>query len=162
MLRIQRTVKKKSLPRRDFISRTTAIGGIALLGISSSPVLAAISGLEKSATSGRQKSATRYQVTHAGNVTVNDFTNLVGEKFRLQSEDGTSIHAKLIETNTPQTRRALRFRREHFSIVFDVPEGLELVQGQYRLSHAQIGSMALFMVPVDLPAKHRRLEAVFS
>ena len=161
MLKIQRTVKKKSLPRRDFISQTTAIGSIALLGISSSPVLA-ISGLQKSATSGRQKSATRYQIIHPGNVTVNDFTDLVGKKFRLQTEDGTSIHAKLIETNSPQTRRALRFRREHFSIVFDVSEGLELVQGQYSLSHAQIGSMELFMVPVDLPAKHHRLQAVFS
>ena len=160
MSKIKRMVKVKSLPRRDFISQTTAIGSAALLGISSSPVLA-ISGLQ-SASSRRQKSATGYQIIDSGNATVNDFTDLVGEKFRLQSEDGTSIHAKLIETNSPQTRRALRFRREHFSIVLDVPEGLELVQGQYRLSHAQIGSMALFMVPVDLPAKHRRLEAVFS
>ena len=161
MLKIQRTVKKKSLPRRDFISRTTAIGSMALLGISSSPVLA-ISGLQKSATSGRQKSATRYQTAHLGNVTVNDFTDLVGERFRLQTEDGTSTYAKLIETNSPPTRRALRFRREHFSLVFDVPGNLELIEGHYRLSHPKISSMALFMVPVDLPAEHNRLEAVFT
>jgi hypothetical protein len=161
VLKIQRTVEKKSLPRRDFISKSTAFSSMALLGISSSPVLA-ISVLQKSATSGRQKSATMYQIIHPGNVTVNDFTDLVGKKFRLQTEDGTSIHAKLIETNSPPTRRALRFRREHFSLVFDVPGSFELIEGHYRLSHPKISSMALFMVPVDLPAEHNRLEAVFT
>ena len=86
----------------------------------------------------------------------------MGQRFHLQTSDGTAVHAKLIEANSPQTRRALRFRREHFFIVFDAPDGLELFQGQYILSHPLIGLMELFMVPVDLPAKHRRLEAVFS
>jgi len=103
-----------------------------------------------------------HKTVRLGNVTANDFAELLGQRFYLQTNDGSAVHAKLIETSTPNTRRGLRFRREHFSIVFNVPDGLELFQGQYRLSHPRIGSMELFMVPVDLPATHRRLEAVFS
>jgi hypothetical protein len=77
-------------------------------------------------------------------------------------EDGTKVRARLIETNSAAVRRAPRFRREYFSIILDVPRDVALVQGRYRLSHPQIGSMDLFMVPVDLPTKHNRLEAIFA
>ena len=156
MLKIQTTSKKKVLKRRDFLSRTVAVGGMVLLSTSAAPVRAV--GI---ATNSLLNPIQTRKTVRLSNATVNDFADLVGQRFRLRTEDGTAIHAKLIETNSPKTRQGLRFRREHFSIVFDVPNDLELVQGQYSLSHTRFGSMDLFMVPVDLPAIHSRLEAVF-
>lgn len=158
MLKIQSKLKKKPLNRRDFLSRTTAIGGMALLGFSTSPVQA----IKATSTTSDPTMGDSYKSVHPANATVNDFAELVGKRFRLQTEDGTTVRVRLIETHTPPTRRAPRFRREHFSIVFDVPGSLKLDQGQYHLSHPQIGSMELFMVPVDLPADHNRLEAIFA
>lgn len=136
--------------RRSFLARSAAVGGMVILGASAGPVQAA-------------KKLTRdKKVIRVGNVTVNDFSGLLGKRFKLRMEDGTNSRAKLIEANTPRTRRAPRFRREYFSIVFDVPRGVDLVQGRYRIKHPKIGSMDLFMVPVDLPGKFNRLEAVFT
>ena len=157
MLKKQTTSKKALLKRRDFLSRTAAVGGVVLLNASVSPVHALAIAANNQLSPARARKTVR-----PGNATVNDFSGFVGQKFHLQAEDGTIVRAKLIETNSPKTRRGLRFRREQFSIIFDVENSLELIQGQYRLSHPQIASMELFMVPVDLPAKHNRLEAIFS
>lgn len=157
MFKIQTTSKKMLLKRRNFLSRTAAVGGMALFSASAAPVHAL------GTTANSLLSPVRARKTvRPGNATVNDFSSFVGQRFYLQAEGGTIIHAKLIEANSPKTRRGLRFRREQFSIIFDVPNDLELVQGQYRLSHAGMTSMELFMVPVDLPAKYNRLEAIFS
>lgn len=149
---------KKFQKRRSFLSRTAAVGGMAMLGASVGPVQAAKTLTRDSSPGASLDNKAIWQ----GNATVNDFSGLVGKRFRLRTEDGIESHAKLIETNSPKTRRAPRFRREHFSIVFDVPGSVELVHGHYRISHPQIGSMDLFMVPVDLPEKFNRLEAVFA
>jgi hypothetical protein len=151
------TANKKFLRRRNFLSRTAAVGGMAILGASVGPAQAAKT-LTRSASGASPESRGLWQ----GNATVNDFSSLVGQRFSLRTEDGVSSYVTLIETNSPKTRQALRFRREHFSIVFDIPDRVELAQGQYRISHPQIGSMDLFMVPVDLPEKYNRLEAVFT
>jgi len=150
-------VKETTLKRRDFLTRTAAIGGMILLNASSAPVHAlGISphGLFNPVGTGKR--------VRLGNATVKDFEDLAGQSFRLQMGSGATVSAKLIETNSSETRRGLRFRRKPFSIVFNVPGDDELVQGQYYLSHPQIGTLTLFMVPVDLPARHRRLEAIFS
>ena len=157
MLKIQTTSKKALLKRRDFLSRTTALGGMLLLNASVSPAYAV-----GTATNNLLSPVRARKTVRPGNATVNDFSDFVGQKFHLQAEDGMIVRAKLIAANSPKTRRRLRFRREQFSIVFDVENGLEPIQGQYRLSHPQITSMELFMVPVDLPTQHNRLEAVFS
>ena len=158
MSKAHKPSSKKFQKRRNFLSRTAAVGGMAILGASAGPVQAAKS-LTREAAPG---AASKDKAISPGNATVNDFSKLLDKRFRLRTEDGLTSYATLIEASSPRTRRALRFRREHFSLVFDVPGNVELVQGRYRLSHPQIGSMDLFMVPVDLPAKHNRLEAVFA
>ena len=157
MLTAYKSSNKKLQRRRNFLSRSAAVGGMAILGVSVGPVQAA-----KALTIDSPGASPDNKAIWPGNATVNDFSKLLGKRFRLRTEDGATSYAKLIEANSPKTRRALRFRREHYSIVFDVPNSIELVQGQYRISHPQIGSMDLFMVPVDLPEKHNRLEAVFT
>lgn len=150
MFTAKKSSSNKLQKRRSFLSRTAAIGSMALFGTSMVPVQAG------------KKSKRNKKVIRVGNATVNDFSRLVGKQFKLSSEDGTTSRAELIEANAPSKRLALRFRREQFSIVFDVPDDVELVQGRYRIKHSKIGSMDLFMVPVDLPGKFNRLEAVFT
>ncbi len=156
MLKIQ-TRKKTILNRRDFLSRTTAVGGMVILSATAGPAQALVTADKCS-----QHSPYAGKKIGLGNASVTDFIDLIGQKFRLRTESGRIAHAKLIEANSPKTHRGLRFRRNQFSIIFDVPVGLELVQGQFHLSHPRVGSMALFMVPVDLPGKQNRLEAVFA
>ena len=151
------TANKKFLRRRNFLSRTAAIGGMAVLGASVGPARAA-----KTLTRGAPGASPESRGLWQGNATVSDFSSLVGQRFGLRTEDGASSYVTLIEANSPKIRQALRFRREYFSIVFDIPGNVELVQGSYRVSHPQIGTMDLFMVPVDLPAVHNRLEAIFA
>jgi len=157
VLTAYKSTNKKLQRRRNFLSRTAAVGGMAVLGASVGPVQAA-----KTLTGDSAGPSPESQAIWPGNATVNDFSRLLGKRFGLLTEDGTTSYAKLIETNSPRARRALRFRREHYSIVFDVPDSVDLVQGRYRISHPQIGSLDLFMVPVDLPGKFNRLEAVFT
>jgi len=157
VLKIQTTSKKTTLKRRDFLSRSAAVGGMVILSASSG--LAHALGTSTHGLLNPVDAGKRVRLTDA---TVKDFEKLAGQTIRLRTESGATVHAKLIEANSPKLRRGLRFRREPFSLVFDVQGESELVQGQYSLTHPLIGSMALFMVPVDLPAKHRRLEAVFS
>ncbi len=133
------------------------IGSTIFINASVNPVYAI-----ETATSGLTSPHQTRKIVKPGNATANDFTNLIGEKFQLLTEDGVTIGAILSEMNLPKTRYGLRFRREHFSIVFDVKADLELTQGQYILSNTQIESMELFMVPVDLPTQHKKLEAIFS
>jgi hypothetical protein len=151
------TANKKFLRRRNFLSRTAAVGGMAMLGASAGSAQAA-NKFTKDISGVTPESRGLWQ----GNATVNDFSSLVGKRFSMRTEGGITSQIKLIEANSPKTRQALRFRREHFSIVFDVPDNIKLDHGLYRVSHPQIGTMDLFMVPVDLPERHNRLEAIFA
>ena len=158
MFTAYKSSNKKLQRRRNFLSRSAAVGGLALLGASAGPAQAA-----KKLTKGISSGATpESRGLWQGNATVDDFSGLVGKRFSMRTEDGITSQIKLIETNSPKSRRAPRFRREHFSIVFDVPDNIKLAHGLYRVSHPQIGTMDLFMVPVDLPEKHNRLEAIFA
>ena len=151
------TANKKFLRRRIFLLRTAAVGGMAMLGASAGSAQA-VNKLTKDISGATPESRGLWQ----GNATVNDFSSLVGKRFSMRTEDGIPSQVKLIEANSPKTRQALRFRREHFSIVFDVPDSIKLDHGLYRVSHPQIGTMDLFMVPVDQPERHNRLEAIFA
>lgn len=148
--------RKPAVTRRDVLSCTAALGGMTIIGAAAGPASTAAAVPAAGRTAHVRKSVS------VGNATADDFAELVGESFGLRTEDGKSVRATLIEVNVPRTRRALRFRREHFSLVFDVPRSSDRAQGRYGVSHPTIGSLELFMVPVDLPARHSRLEAVFT
>ena len=147
----------QSQRRRDFLSRTAAVEGMAILGASVGLVQAT-----KTLTKDSPGTSPKNKAIWPGNATANDFSRLTDKRFRLRSEDRTTSYATLVEANSIKIRHALRFRREHFSIVFDIPGSVELVQGRYRISHPQIGSRGLFMAPIELPEKYNRLEAVFT
>lgn len=144
------TPESNGLKRREFISRAVTVGGAVLLGVSAAPANALI------------RSFSSTQTIQPINMALSDFTRLMGEEFRLKTKDGSDLHAKLIEAEVFKTHQALRFRRKPFSLVFDLPGDVNLNQDIYLVSHPQIGSMEILMVPVDLPTKSSRLEAVFA
>jgi hypothetical protein len=85
---------------------------------------------------------------------------VVGESVTLRARNGMAVSAKLIEVESHNPGR--RLPRMPFSVIFDVPRPLLLEGGFYELLHPALGSMDLFMSPVDLRPRHRRLEAVFA
>jgi len=157
VLKIQTTSKKTTLRRREFLSRTATVGGMAILSVSSVPVHAL-----GASTDGLFNPVGADKRVHLANATIKDFEELTGQNFNLRTESGAVVNAKLIEVSSPKVGRGLRFRRDPFSIVFDVLDSFELTEGQYRLTHPKRSSMNLFMVPVDLLMPHNRLEAVFT
>jgi hypothetical protein len=91
-----------------------------------------------------------------------DFSPLRGQAFRLQSKSGLVGHtAWLIEAE----RLAIPGRRSGrapFSLVFDVPNRRGLLQGTYVITHPRLGVVELFLVAVDRPDDHGRLQAIFT
>ncbi len=144
------TPERKGLKRREFISRTITVGGVVLLGVSAAPANALIRSLSST------------QTIRPVNPVLSDFTHLIGQGFRLQAKDGRKLHAKLIEAEAFKPQQAFRFRPKPFSLVFDLPGDINSDQDIYLVSHPRIGSMKILMVPVDLPTKSNRLEAVFA
>ncbi len=53
-------------------------------------------------------------------------------------------------------------RRAPFSLLFRGPAGCYLPQRIYRLQHAVMGSLELFLVPIQPQADGSRFEAVFN
>ena len=138
------------LVRRDFLSRSATL---SLLSVSAAglPVYSFAMGPTPRKASGK---------LWAGNVQRTDFEPVVGESVTLRARNGMAVSAKLIEVESHNPRR--RLPRMPFSVIFDVPRPLLLEDGFYELLHPALGSMDLFMSPVDLRPRHRRLQAVFA
>lgn len=93
-------------------------------------------------------------------MTLADFQPLVGSPFTLQLDNATHLTAELIEARpghwpTPEGRAP-------FSLTFEAPHEPALPQSIYRLVHAQLGSLDLFLVPVARRATGLHYEAVFG
>jgi len=90
------------------------------------------------------------------------FAGRLGEQFRIGGEDeGTSTDAELIEANQlggppPGGGRA------PFSLVFLATSDEVLPQRIYRVDHAELGALDIFLVPIGADAAGVRYEAVFT
>ena len=157
-------LKKPLLKRRKFLSGAAAAGTLATIDSVAGPVRAMAIDLSPAQTA--EASVATAQRGRAGanlgNVCVEDFTDLVGQTFRLRQQGGSVTRTRLIEATASAHPGAPRGRAQQFSLVFDVPAGLERVQGDYRINHPRVGNLDVFMVPVDLPSKHNRLQALFA
>lgn len=86
---------------------------------------------------------------------------LVGETFRLhcsaeQAVDLTLAEAKRLGAARPD-------RRAPFSLIFHPADrNFTLPQQVYPLSHPQLGTLDIFLVPIRPDAGGNRLEAVFT
>lgn len=162
-MRTKLALNNRSLRRRKFVSKTAAAGALVTLGTVTGPLGAAAKHLTVSPEhNGRAKPSVRYRGADLRKISVEHFADLIGQNFRLRPEAGATTRARLIEVNASPRMRGAKLQRQPFSLVFDVPQGLERVQGHYRIRHPRVGTLDVLMVPVDLPSRHSRLEAVFA
>ena len=85
------------------------------------------------------------------------FAGHVGTTFRVNAAPH-SLELKLVEAtdlgSTP--------RQEQFSLVFEGPSNLLLNQAIYRLEHAELGDLDLFLVPIGRHGEGFTYQAVFN
>jgi hypothetical protein len=85
---------------------------------------------------------------------VSDFTPLRGESFHV-THDQVAFEVKLVEvTEIPREPGG----RAPFSLVFEGGPSPPAAQRIYRVEHAQLGAMEVFLVPIAA----NRYEAVFT
>jgi hypothetical protein len=91
-------------------------------------------------------------------LTLATFEPVVGEPFALDA--GTERLELVLESATAVARRS--DGRDPFSLVFLGPEQPALAQAMYGLSHAGLGRLEIFIVPIARDADGMRYEAIFS
>lgn len=100
-------------------------------------------------------------------LTLDSFAGLAGETFALSETGDRTLPLDLVEarslasagTAAEGSRRA----REPFSLVFKGPAAPVLPQRIYRLEHARLGALELFLVPIGRdPGGSLLYEAIFT
>lgn len=92
--------------------------------------------------------------------TLDDFAALLGERFDLQVDDAASLPVELVEAQ-PLGGAAID-GRQPFSLLFNAPATPLLPQRIYRLAHARLPALDIFLVPVGADASGARYQAIFS
>lgn len=95
------------------------------------------------------------------NLTIDDFLAHLNQTFQLALDDTSSLVLELVEANK-LGRQPDEGRRHAFSIIFHGPAEPLLPQQIYRLNHAEMGSLDLFLVPLGPTRTGLRYEAVFT
>ena len=93
-------------------------------------------------------------------LTLDDFAGLCGERFWLQGDDVADLSTELVEAVPLGT--ATFNGRQPFSLIFAGPPTPILPQRTYRLAHARLPELDIFLVPVGADASGVRYQAVFS
>ena len=140
---------KPTMQRRDFISQVAA-GGTAV--VAASGPLQALAG-----------SATIDSRT--ARLTAEDFAPFVGDQFELAGEANQGVSARLVEAKPLKSGGARPKhlpRSQPFSLVFRTSDGNELVQETHAVRHRELGTLAMFLVPVSGNRGGQRVEAVFN
>jgi hypothetical protein len=98
-----------------------------------------------------------------GSLTAGDFAGRLQQVFRIRLDGGGWLEVHLAEVAEAPDRAAPGARmRRPFSILFRGPPGPSLPQRIYRLEHAEMGALELFLVPLGPDAEGTRYEAVFG
>jgi hypothetical protein len=91
------------------------------------------------------------------------FTPYLGSTFEIYSGVGGPIDVELVRAKEREHAGARRAGpRKPFRLLFEGPGGSRLTQGTYRIEHAQLGTFALFLVPIGMPTERPVYEAIFS
>lgn len=95
-------------------------------------------------------------------LTLASFAGRVGESFRISSDaDGITLDSELIEA-TQVGATPSGGRRAAFSLVFRAAADVVLPQQIYRVEHAELGVLDIFLVPIGPDGSGMRYEAVFT
>jgi hypothetical protein len=97
-------------------------------------------------------------------VTRADFAECLGQPFKIEC-GGQAVEAELAAVTglgfkSPDDEQL--GRRESFTLMFHAPKQWRYPQRIYRLSHSQLGTLDVFLVPLGPDARGIRLEAVFN
>jgi hypothetical protein len=87
-----------------------------------------------------------------------EFVSALNTNFQLPMGDASPIDLELVEVTE---LRSLP-KQEMYSIVFRGPRDVMLSQRTYRLEHAQLGTLDLFLVPIGVDEQGYSYEAVFN
>jgi hypothetical protein len=94
-------------------------------------------------------------------LTLETFTPLVGERFRIHATEQRSIDVELVEASALGATTATP-RRQPFSLVFRAAGGELVPQRIYRVEHEQMGALDIFLVPIGPDGRGMRYEAIFT
>lgn len=95
-------------------------------------------------------------VTHA------TFAGRVGETFTIAAPDGDTLELTLAEATLAPEGYGVPGRRAPFSLIFHGPASPYAPQGTWRLKHAELEALDLFLVPLGPEGDLMRYQAVFS
>ncbi|TVO64967.1 DUF6916 family protein [Denitromonas ohlonensis] len=93
-------------------------------------------------------------------ITLALFTPLIGQPFALDGPHATASLA-LVEAAALPTQPGAP-RADPFSLVFRAARELGLTQGLVRLTHARVGTLELFLVPVGQDEQGQHFQALFT
>lgn len=97
-----------------------------------------------------------------GDLTLDMFTELADPSFRLERGDDTPCPLELVETTVLDEHARPGTRRIPFSLLFRGTPDLRLPQRIYRMHHAVLGELEIFLVPVQPGDEGSLYEAVFN
>jgi hypothetical protein len=89
-----------------------------------------------------------------------EFAACLGHGFEIVFTDGT-LPVKLVQAKQWGPDQPPNIRQP-FTLMFRLARNLRLPQGIYKMRHAQLGEMELFLVQVAADANSSTLEAVFN
>jgi len=98
-------------------------------------------------------------------LTCADFAGRVGDAFDVTADDAPVLSIELVEateSTEPGGRGPEGQTRMQFSLLFRGPASPLLPQATYLLSHAELGELHLFLVPVGSEPDGIRYEAAFA
>ncbi len=93
------------------------------------------------------------------NLTRASFEPYLNTRFTVTRGVSKTLELELVEV---ADKTPARFEGEQFSLIFLGPTEPELLQQIYRLEHADMGNIDLFLVPVGREASGRFYEAFFN
>jgi Domain of unknown function (DUF6916) len=94
-------------------------------------------------------------------VKLDTFAPHVGTNFRLEGNDG-ALELTLTEATPGGIKDTRRGARAPFSLTFRGPAQPVLPQRIYRLDHAALGGLDIFLVPIGADPEGVTYEAVFA
>ena len=97
-------------------------------------------------------------------LTVADFLPQVGQAFRVEVAGAAPIDLELVRaTELSPASRPNSESRQPFSLLFlGPPSDLYLPQRTYRLAHAQVSILDVFLVPLGPIERRMQYEAIFT
>ena len=93
-------------------------------------------------------------------VTCEQFTACLDQDFEIVFTDG-ALPVKLSEAKLWGPEQPVHVRQP-FSLTFRVERNLRLPQGTYKMRHAELGEMEIFLVQIAIDQSSSSFEAVFN